>query len=691
MIRRTRTPAAIVCLLTAAIFNSGCKRQVEAQKSTYAEPKKCQSCHAATHNSFQHVGMAQAFGEVAALNQVEDFGSRAELVHAASGRHYQVIRRGERIFQRRFELDTSGHEINSFEMEATHAIGSGNHARTYLNRSSIGEFTELPLTWYSQEKRWHLSPGFDQSSPPDFTRIVDDRCLFCHNGYPAPDGKLASGIDCQRCHGPGARHAELAASGKASKQELTNAIVNPARLSTERQLDVCMQCHLETTSAGLPSSVRRFNRAVFSLVPGERLGDYAVQFDNQQQDKFEIVNQAYRLRQSACFLKSGGRLTCTTCHNPHKTTRGAAAGTSVSNRCRSCHGALTGAHPVPVTAECVSCHMPERRTEDAVHVVMTDHRIQRRPPAGDLKRAREDASGQAIGRPIVYYPTDLPDRDRDIYLGVALVLNGTGRREGIELLERHQTDAPPGAIAVLGEAYFAEGLLSKSIEAFRHALEKDPLLAKARYNLAQALHANGNTADAEKEFLEAIRLQPEFPEAEYAFGNFLMLTGQRESAIAHFNTATRLRPTYAQAWSNLGALQNDAEKLQQALRIDPALADAHINLARIFAGQGHLGEAIAHARTAVRLADTNALAHYNLARLLHAANQSTSALEEYRRALQLQPAFAEAHLALGQLLGDEGRIKDAVTEFREVLRIRPDNAEARQNLSMALGMLQGGR
>src|SRR5262249_34696762 len=142
---------------------------------------------------------------------------------------------------------------------------------------------------------------------------------------------------------------------------------------------------------------------------------------------------------------------------------------------------------------------PQRRTEDAVHVVMTDHRIQRRPHAGDLKRGGEEQPERAMGRPAVYYPTDLSNRDRDIYLGVALVLNGSGRRDGIELLERHMSDAPPRATAVLGEAHFAEGQIPKAIEAFRHALEKDPKLAKARYNFAQALAANGNTADAEKE------------------------------------------------------------------------------------------------------------------------------------------------------------------------------------------------
>ncbi len=165
-----------------------------------------------------------------------------------------MLRRGGRFFQRRHELDSRGGEVNIFEQEVTFAIGSGNHARSYLHQSANGEITELPITWYTQEGRWGMSPGYDNATPSDFTRLVDDGCLFCHNGYPP-----APGIDCQRCHGPGSRHVDLAGGGKAQKPEIRAAIVNPARLNPERQMEVCMQCHLETTSAELPGMIRRFD------------------------------------------------------------------------------------------------------------------------------------------------------------------------------------------------------------------------------------------------------------------------------------------------------------------------------------------------------------------------------------------------------------------------------------------------
>src|SRR5258708_4089223 len=109
-------------------------------------------------------------------------------------------------------------------------------------------------------------------------------------------------------------------------------------------------------------------------------------------DKFEIASAAYRLRRSECFLKSPlgrqGALLCTTCHNPHDIPRGEAAARHYTQVCRQCHSntfdqlVASGRHST--SADCIGCHMPKRRTDDVVHVVMTDHYIQRRKPAGDL-------------------------------------------------------------------------------------------------------------------------------------------------------------------------------------------------------------------------------------------------------------------------------------------------------------------
>src|SRR6516225_9477397 len=146
----------------------------------------------------------------------------------------------------------------------------------------------------------------------------------------------------------------------------------------------------EPTSLPLPNSIVRFERPPFSYRPGEPLGEFALHFDQEPgkaaQDRFEIAGAAYRLRQAECFEKSGGALECTSCHDPH--SAGAAGSEHYVAVCRRCHGATldqrvaSGEHTR--STDCTGCHMPKRRTDDVVHVVMTDHYIQRRKPGGDL-------------------------------------------------------------------------------------------------------------------------------------------------------------------------------------------------------------------------------------------------------------------------------------------------------------------
>lgn len=629
--------------------------------------------------------MRRSFAPTAKAPPIEGYVAQAKFIHTASGRRYEVIQRGKRVFQRRFEI-VDGQEMNAFELEATHAIGSGHHARTFLHRSERGELTELPLTWYSQEKQWAMSPGFDNARPPDFTRIIDDRCLFCHNGYPGAGGALAAGIDCQRCHGPGGRHIE--SRGQA------RTIVNPSKLDSARQLDVCMQCHLETTSAELPAMIRRFDRTVNSFRPGERLTDYAVQFDDGRAEKFEVVNQAYRMRQSACFLKSSGRLTCTTCHDPHNVLRGEAAAAKHREQCRTCHTTVqTARHPDLQTSDCVSCHMPRRRTEDAVHVVMTDHKIQSRPPAGNLVRPLAEV--HRVGRPALHYPETLPQSEADLYMGIALIATASDRRAGVASIERQMTNNPPArAVAVLGEGYFAGGKYNEAIAAFERALAKDPSLPKARYNLAQALEAAGQIDRASAAYEQA----GDVPEAKYALGNLLRRSGDLTAALRQYRWALALRPTYAQAHTNLGSLYADQGKLdearaslEEALRIDPSADEAHNNLGRVFAAQGSIPKALIHLRRALSLNASNVTARYNLARLFQATNSMHAAIAEYRRVLERQPGFVEAHVGLAQALGDMNQIDGAIAEFREALRLQPAHAEAQGGLDLALSVKRGGR
>ena len=650
----------------------------------YVNAAVCASCHAELAAGFRKTGMGRSFARLRPEN-VPEFGKPFH--HKASDSYFTMVARDGRYFQRRWQIGFDGRETNVEEKQVDFVIGSGNHSFTYLHLASRGALQVLPLSWYSEKGGyWDMSPGYDQPDFPGSVRPMHYECIFCHNAYPKiPEAlehsasaemnfldPLPEGVDCQRCHGPGQRHVALASAG-AAREQIRAAIVDPKRLAPERELEVCLQCHLETTSLDLPHSIRRFDRAPFSYVPGQPLGDFRVEFDRAggMKERFEIAHGAYRLRQSQCYIQSAGKLRCTTCHDPHDIPHGPTAAAHYNAACEKCHAATltrTARGPHAAGADCIACHMPKRRTDDVVHVVMTDHWIQRRKPAGDLLAPKaefnESAADRYSGEVVPSYPAPLADTPENaLYTAAAQVRNGRNLTAGLprlaNLLERYHP-APAGFYAELAQGYGAARDWAKAIPYFEEAARREPTAFRLT-QLGNALMENRQFPQAEAALRRAISLAPEEPLEWGTLGWVLWQQDKGTEARADLERAIALDPDLPELHNNLGNVEWGAgdqpsaeQQFREALRIEPGVAEWRLNLARVLATRGEIPEARFQFEQAIRLKPDSAEARLDYGRLLADRHELAAAIRQLESAVRLRPDLWSAHFELAMALGQSG-------------------------------------
>jgi tetratricopeptide (TPR) repeat protein len=108
---------------------------------------------------------------------------------------------------------------------------------------------------------------------------------------------------------------------------------------------------------------------------------------------------------------------------------------------------------------------------------------------------------------------------------------------------------------------------------------------------------------------------------------------------------------------------------RQALELDPAMADAHVNLGRLYHDAKEHAHAEAHYRAAARQAPDDPVAHFNLAVLLEERGRPDEAIQSYRSALEADRDFADAHYNLGLLFDALGKRAPAMAHLRAARKL----------------------
>lgn len=374
---------------------------------TYAGMKACLGCHKGIGDSYLHAAHEMTSRAADMHSVAGSLAARGNEFVYGPGRKVAMQQRDSGLFQ--VAVKPNGQEAHRFDI----VVGSGRKAQTYLYWKGEGVF-QLPVSFFVTQQSWANSPHYPMDSIW-FGRAVDVGCFECHasyitkkglihvdafNGTPQYDrASIVYGIDCERCHGPGAMHAAWQTAHKEDRAG--RYVARLAALSREQKLDVCAQCH----SGGHPSE----RRSVFHFKPGDRLANYFFADPRMvaAPERTDVHGNQYALlAASKCFLKSS-TLDCGSCHDPHVKERDRL--TVFATRCMNCHGMgdmqrvheangeRARADSLFLIKNCIDCHMPARASE-----AITMFTQRQRGPVADLVRSHL----------IAIYPTEAKKRLR---------------------------------------------------------------------------------------------------------------------------------------------------------------------------------------------------------------------------------------------------------------------------------------
>jgi eukaryotic-like serine/threonine-protein kinase len=222
---------------------------------------------------------------------------------------------------------------------------------------------------------------------------------------------------------------------------------------------------------------------------------------------------------------------------------------------------------------------------------------------------------------------------------------------------------------------------------YRRSIELEPAYP-ALNNMAALWRTGTSVAAAYEPYLRGVGYLQRWDKAEsrdHARAEFARAAGvDPQFALAQAGLAEAARTAY-NANKDPSDLQAALGYAQQAIRLDPKLAEAHVVLGRIYQAMAQQRDlAVIEFQRALELEPRNADAIQGIARAYEELGRDAEAEAAFKRGVALRPWGWGGYNALASYYYRKKRYADAEEQYRKALDVAPDNAAVYSNLGATL-------